>query len=88
MKEAIIYLLAIVAAEAVTVFVQPVWGIVCHAIGIGCNAGYFFSFRHENLIDYGLTRALAHLLYANYCVPLSGKAKRVKRKCLCIVIAV
>jgi len=32
MKEAIIYLLAIVAAEAVTVFVQPVWGIACHAI--------------------------------------------------------
>ncbi len=31
-KEAIIYLLAITAAEAVTVFVQPVWGIVCHAI--------------------------------------------------------
>ena len=32
MKEAIIYLLAITAAEAVTVLVQPVWGIVCHAI--------------------------------------------------------
>ena len=32
MKGAIIYLLAITAAEAVTVFVQPVWGIVCHAI--------------------------------------------------------
>jgi len=32
MKEAIIYLLAITAAEAVTVFVQPVWGIACHAI--------------------------------------------------------
>jgi hypothetical protein len=33
MKEAIIYLLAITAAELVTtVFVQPMWGIVCHAI--------------------------------------------------------
>ncbi len=32
MKEAIIYLLAIIAAEAVTVFAQPVWGIVSHAI--------------------------------------------------------
>ena len=32
MKEAIIYLLAITAAEAVTVFVQPVWGIVCHIV--------------------------------------------------------
>ncbi len=32
MKEAIIYLLAIIAAETVTVFVQPVWGIVCLAI--------------------------------------------------------
>ncbi len=32
MKEAIIYLLAIITAEAVTVFVQPVWGMVCHAI--------------------------------------------------------
>ena len=46
------------------------------------------SHRHESLTDYSLTRALAHLLYANYCVPLSGKAKRVKRKCPCIVIAV
>ncbi len=32
MKEAIIYLLAITTAEAVTVFVQPVWGIACHAV--------------------------------------------------------
>ena len=32
MKEAIIYLLAITAAELVTVFVQPVWGIVGHTI--------------------------------------------------------
>lgn len=32
MKEAIIYLLAIATAETVTVFVQPVWGIVCHAL--------------------------------------------------------
>ncbi len=32
MKEAIIYLLAITAAEVVTVFVQPIWGIACHAI--------------------------------------------------------
>jgi len=30
MKEAIIYLLAIVAAEVVTVFYMPVWGVVCH----------------------------------------------------------
>ena len=32
MKEAIIYLLAVTAAEVITVFVQPVWGIVCHAV--------------------------------------------------------
>ncbi len=32
MKEAIIYLLAITAAELVTVLVQPMWGLVCHAI--------------------------------------------------------
>ena len=32
MKEAIIYLLAITAVEAVTVLVRPVCGIVCHAI--------------------------------------------------------
>ncbi len=45
------------------------------------------SHRYESLTDYSLTHASAHLLYANYCVPLSGKAKRVKRKCRCIVIA-
>ncbi len=43
---------------------------------------------YESLTDYGLTRALAHLLYGNYCVSLSSKAKCVKGKCLCIVIAV
>lgn len=32
MKEAIIYLLAISIAEIVTVFVHPVWGMVCHAL--------------------------------------------------------
>ena len=32
MKEAIIYLLAIVAAEVVTVFYMPVWGVVCHIV--------------------------------------------------------
>ena len=32
MIEAIIYLLAVAIAEVITVFVQPVWGIVCHAI--------------------------------------------------------
>src|SRR4030042_1835678 len=32
MKEAIIYLLAITAAEVVTVIVHPLWGIVCHVV--------------------------------------------------------
>ncbi|MFC1897274.1 lysostaphin resistance A-like protein [Chloroflexota bacterium] len=32
MKEAIIYLLVIIVAELVTILVQPVWGVVCHAI--------------------------------------------------------
>ena len=32
MKEAIVYLLAITIAEVVSVYVVPVWGIVCHII--------------------------------------------------------
>ena len=32
MKEAVVYLLAIIAAEVITVTVEPVWGIACHII--------------------------------------------------------
>ncbi len=32
MKEALVYLLAITAAEVITVTIGPVWGIVCHII--------------------------------------------------------
>ena len=32
MIEAIIYLLAITGAELVTVYVQPIWGIICHIV--------------------------------------------------------
>ncbi|MDD5037980.1 MAG: hypothetical protein PHN78_01500, partial [Dehalococcoidales bacterium] len=35
MTTAIIYLLVIAAAELVTFYVQPVWGIVCHIMALG-----------------------------------------------------
>ncbi len=53
MKEAIIYLLAITAAEVVTVFVQPVWGIVCHAIvlvAVVAHSALASDRRYQNLI--------------------------------------
>ena len=53
MKEAIIYLLAITAAEAVTVFVQPVWGIVCHAIvlvAVVVHSALASNYHYRNLV--------------------------------------
>jgi len=53
MKEAIIYLLAITAAEAVTVFVQPVWGIVCHAIvlvAVIMHSALASDYRYRHLL--------------------------------------
>jgi len=53
MKEAIIYLLAIVTAEAVTVFVQPVWGIVCHAIvlvAVVMHSALASDYRYRHLV--------------------------------------
>ncbi len=53
MKEAIIYLLAITAAEAVTVFVQPVWGIVCHAIvlvAVVTHSALAGDYRYRHLV--------------------------------------
>ena len=53
MKEAIIYLLAITAAEAVTVFVQPVWGIVCHAIvlvAVVMHSALASDYRYRHLV--------------------------------------
>ncbi len=53
MKEAIIYLLAITAAETVTVFVQPVWGIVCHAIvlvAVVVHSALASDYRYRNLV--------------------------------------
>ncbi len=32
MKETLVYLLAIIAAEVITVTIEPVWGVVCHII--------------------------------------------------------
>jgi len=53
MKEAIIYLLAITVAEAVTVLVQPVWGIVCHAIvlvAVVIHSALASDYRYRHLI--------------------------------------
>jgi len=53
MKEAIIYLLAIAAAEVVTVFVQPVWGIVCHAIvlvAVVMHSALASDYRYRHLV--------------------------------------
>jgi len=53
MKEAIIYLLAITAAEAVTVFVQPVWGIVSHAIvlvAVVMHSALPSDYRYRHLV--------------------------------------
>lgn len=53
MKEAIIYLLAITVAEAVTVFVQPVWGMVSHAIvlvAVVVHSALPSDYRYRNLV--------------------------------------
>jgi len=53
MKEAIIYLLAIAVAEVVTVFVQPVWGIVCHAIvlvAVVTHSALAGDYRYRHLV--------------------------------------
>ena len=53
MKEAIIYLLAITVAETVTVFVQPVWGIICHAIvlvAVVVHSASASDHHYQNLI--------------------------------------
>jgi len=53
MKEAIIYLLAITTAEIVTVFVQPVWGIVCHAIvlvTVVMHSALASDYRYRHLV--------------------------------------
>ena len=53
MKEAIIYLLAITASEIVTVFVQPVWGIGCHAIvlvAVVMHSALASDYRYRHLV--------------------------------------
>ena len=71
MKEAIIYLLAITAAEAVTVFVQPVWGIVCHAIvlvAVVMHSALASDYRYRHLL---LSLALVPLVrIISLCMPL------------------
>jgi len=71
MKEAIIYLLAITAAEAVTVFVQPVWGIVCHAIvlvAVIMHSALASDYRYRHLL---LSLALVPLVrIISLCMPL------------------
>ncbi len=71
MKEAIIYLLTIIAAEAVTVFVQPVWGIVCHAIilvAVIVHSALASDSRYRQLV---LSLALVPLVrILSLCMPL------------------
>ncbi len=71
MKEAIIYLLAITAAETVTVFIQPVWGIVCHAIvlvAVVMHSALASDYRYRQLI---LSLALVPLVrIISLCMPL------------------
>ena len=71
MKEAIIYLLAITTAEAVTVFVQPVWGMVCHAIALVAvvmHSALASDDRYRHLI---LSLALVPLVrIISLCMPL------------------
>ena len=71
MKEAIIYLLAITAAEAVTVFVQPVWGIACHAIvlvAVIMHSALAGDYRYRHLL---LSLALVPLVrIISLCMPL------------------
>ncbi len=71
MKEAIIYLVAITAAEAVTVFVQPVWGIVCHSIvlvAVVMHSALASDYRYRHLV---LSLALVPLVkIISLCMPL------------------
>ena len=71
MKEAIIYLLAIAAAEIVTVFVQPVWGIVCHAVvlvAVVAHSALASDYRYRHLV---LSLALVPLVrIISLCMPL------------------
>ena len=56
MKEAIIYLLVITAAEVVTVLIQPAWGIVCHAIvlvAVVVHSASASDYHYQNLIVSG-----------------------------------
>jgi len=73
MKEAIIYLLVITAAETVTVFVQPVWGIVCHAIvlvAVVMHSALARDYRYQHLF---LSLALAPLVrIVSLCMPLAN----------------
>ena len=73
MKEAIIYLLAITIAEAVTVFVQPVWGIVCHAIvlvAVVMHSALASDYRYRHLV---LSLALVPLVrIISLCMPLAN----------------
>jgi len=54
MREAIIYLLAIVAAEVVTtVSVQPVWGMVCHImilVAVIAHSAIASEYRYRELV--------------------------------------
>jgi len=69
--EATVYLLAIVAAEVVTVFVQPAWGIVCHAIvlvAVIVHSALASDSRCRHLV---LSLALAPLVrILSLCMPL------------------
>lgn len=73
MIEAIIYLLAITIAEAVTVFVQPLWGIVCHAVilvAVILHSALASDYRYRHLV---LSLALVPLVrIISLCMPLAN----------------
>ncbi len=52
MIEAIIYLLAVTIAEVITIFIQPLWGIVCHAVILAA------LIVHSAVVDKHLSRQL------------------------------
>lgn len=73
MAEAVAYLLAITIAEAVTVFVQPLWGIVCHAVilvAVILHSALASDYRYRYL---ALSLALVPLVrIISLCMPLAN----------------
>jgi len=62
MKATIIYLLVITAAELVTVLVQPVWGVVCHAVVLASVVVHAALASDYSYRDFVLSLALVPLV--------------------------